>query len=85
MLESLCYTFSKEPKEIKDNLYKRGFVWSEQQKQFRPIGYVHLSFAVGSRKGVDLLTRRLAADGYTVTSGPRTTGDGYYESCILGP
>ena len=49
------------------------------------IGYVHLSFAVGSRKGVDLLTRRLATDGYTVTSGPRTTGDGYYESCILGP
>ena len=49
------------------------------------IGYVHLSFAIGSKKGVDLLTRRLAADGYTVTSGPRTTGDGYYESCILGP
>ena len=49
------------------------------------IGYVHLSFAVGSRKGVDLRTRRLAADGYTVTSGPRTTGDGYYESSILGP
>ena len=49
------------------------------------IGYVHLSLAVGSRKGVNLLTRRLAADGYTVTSGPRTTGDGYYESCILGP
>jgi lactoylglutathione lyase len=49
------------------------------------IGYVHLSFAVGSRKGVDLLTRRLAADGYTVTSGPRTTGDGYYESSIVGP
>ena len=49
------------------------------------IGYVHLSFAVGSRKGVDLLTRRLAVDGYTVTSGPRTTGDGYYESSILGP
>ena len=49
------------------------------------IGYVHLSFAVGSRKGVDLLTRRLSANGYTVTSGPRTTGDGYYESSILGP
>ena len=49
------------------------------------IGYVHLSFAVGSKKCVDLLTRRLAADGYTVTSGPRTTGDGYYESSILGP
>ena len=49
------------------------------------IGYVHLSFAVGCKKGVDLLTRRLADNGYTVTSGPRTTGDGYYESCILGP
>ena len=49
------------------------------------IGYVHLSFAVGSKKGVDQLTSRLAADGYTVTSGPRTTGDGYYESSILGP
>ena len=23
-------------------------------------------------------------DGYTVISGPRTTGDGYYESCIVG-
>ena len=49
------------------------------------IGYVHLSFAVGSKKGVDLLTRRLADNGYTVISGPRATGDGYYESCILGP
>ena len=23
--------------------------------------------------------------GFAVTSGPRTTGDGYCESCILGP
>ena len=38
-LESLCYAFSREPKEIKDYLLKYGFVWSEQQKQFRPIGY----------------------------------------------
>ena len=38
-LESLCYAFSREPKEIKNYLSMRGFVWSEQQKQFRPIGY----------------------------------------------
>ena len=38
-LESLCYAFSREPKEIKDYLMKYGFVWSERQKQFRPIGY----------------------------------------------
>ena len=49
------------------------------------IGYVHISIAVGSKRDVDLLTRRLADDGYPVVSGPRTTGDGYYESCIIGP
>jgi lactoylglutathione lyase len=49
------------------------------------IGYTHLSFATGSKEGVDGLTSRLASDGYTVKSGPRTTGDGYYESCIIGP
>ena len=38
-LESLCYAFCREPKEIKDYLMKYGFVWSERQKQFRPIGY----------------------------------------------
>ena len=38
-LESLCYAFSREPQEIKDNLLRYGFVWSDQLKQFRPIGY----------------------------------------------
>ena len=32
----------------------------------------------------DRLTARMKADGYQVISGPRTTGDGYYESCVLG-
>lgn len=47
-------------------------------------GYTHLAFSVGSAEAVDALTARLAADGYEVVSGPRTTGDGYYESCVLG-
>lgn len=51
----------------------------------RNIGFVHLSFAVGSKKAVDEKTEELRSAGYAVTSGPRTTGDGYYESCILGP
>ena len=34
---------------------------------------------------LDELTGRLRADGYAVVSGPRTTGDGYYESCVEGP
>ena len=38
-LESLCYAFNREPQEIKDYLHGHGFVWSDKQKQFRPIGY----------------------------------------------
>ena len=41
------------------------------------------AFATGSRGEVDALTERLRADGYAVVSGPRVTGDGYYESCVL--
>ena len=37
------------------------------------------------REAVAQLTERLARDGYTVCSGPRVTGDGYYESCVLDP
>lgn len=48
-------------------------------------GFAHLAFSVGSAGEVDELTARLAADGYEVLSGPRTTGDGYYESCVAGP
>lgn len=47
-------------------------------------GYAHIAFSVGSRENVDALTAQLAEDGYPTLSGPRTTGDGYYESCILG-
>lgn len=48
-------------------------------------GYIHLAFSAGSREAVDALTNRLRADGCEVLSGPRVTGDGYYESCVLGP
>ncbi|MDD7319203.1 MAG: VOC family protein [Prevotella sp.] len=49
------------------------------------IGYIHISFAVGSKEAVDNKTRDLLNAGYMVVSGPRVTGDGYYESCVLGP
>lgn len=45
-------------------------------------GYAHIAFSVGSRERVDELTETLRGAGYEVKSGPRTTGDGYYESCI---
>ena len=56
---------------------------SDPPKNLARTGYVHIAFRVGSKEKVDELTVALQADGYEVVSGPRTTGDGYYESCIL--
>lgn len=47
-------------------------------------GFIHIAFSTGSKEKVDELTEKLKYDGYEVLSGPRTTGDGYYESCIIG-
>jgi lactoylglutathione lyase len=46
-------------------------------------GYVHIAFSLGSKEKVDTLTEKLRNKGFQVVSEPRTTGDGYYESCIL--
>lgn len=46
-------------------------------------GLNHIAFSLGSREAVDELTLRLRRDGYEILSGPRTTGDGYYESCVI--
>ena len=39
---------------------------------------------MGSVEEVDRLTSEFREAGFEVLSGPRTTGDGYYESCIVG-
>lgn len=54
----------------------------DEEKGLRRTGLIHLAFSTGSKEAVDSLTARLKNDGYEVLSGPRTTGDGYYESCI---
>lgn len=54
------------------------------EKDLSRTGYIHIAFSLGSRGAVDELTAKLKADGYEVLSGPRVTGDGYYESCIVG-
>ena len=59
-------------------------VMEDDEKVINRTGYIHIAFSVGSKEAVDGLTGRLKADGYEVISGPRTTGDGYYESCIVG-
>ena len=55
----------------------------DQDKPLNRTGYAHIAFSVGSKEKVDELTDRLRTDGYEIVSGPRTTGDGYYESCIV--
>mgnify|MGYP006194970295 CR=1 FL=1 len=44
-----------------------------------------LSIAPGSKEKVDEMTEHFRNDGFEVLDGPRTTGDGYYESVILDP
>lgn len=55
----------------------------DQEKPLNRTGYAHIAFSVGSREKVDELTERLRSAGFEVVSGPRTTGDGYYESCVV--
>ncbi len=54
------------------------------EKPVNRTGYIHIAFSVGSAEEVDRLTNKFREDGFDVLSGPRTTGDGYYESCIVG-
>ncbi|PHG61302.1 VOC family protein [Bacillus toyonensis] len=49
------------------------------------VGYAHMAFSVGSKEKVDQLTDRLREAGYPLLNGPRTTGDGYYESVVSDP
>ena len=55
----------------------------DDPKTLNRTGYAHIAFSVGSREKVDELTKKARSAGYEVISGPRTTGDGYYESCIV--
>lgn len=56
----------------------------DEQKNPLRCGFIHLAMSVGSKEKVDTLTETLRNDGYQL-AGPRTTGDGCYESCFYGP
>ena len=58
---------------------------SSEENSSRQVGYAHLAISVGSKERVDTLTARLERAGYRVLSGPRMTGDGYYESVVSDP
>jgi len=49
------------------------------------LGIIHLAFGVNSMEEVDEKAAHLKKDGFEILSGPRMTGDGYYEFETLDP
>lgn len=49
------------------------------------LGWGHVAIEVADGEAVDRLAARMAADGVSVPSPPRWTGDGYYEALVLDP
>lgn len=49
------------------------------------LGLIHLAFGVGSIEEVEAKAQELKAAGFAILSGPRKTGDGYYEFETLDP
>ena len=54
-------------------------------RQAQHLGLIHLAFGVDSMAEVDRKAEELKAAGFPVLSGPRKTGDGYYEFETLDP
>ncbi|HRH59832.1 MAG TPA: VOC family protein [Chitinophagaceae bacterium] len=48
-------------------------------------GIIHLAFGVDTMREVEDKAKELQADGFSILSGPRKTGDGYYEFETLDP
>ncbi len=48
-------------------------------------GLAHFALSLGSVKAVDAKATQLKKAGYLILSGPRKTGDGYYEAAFLDP
>jgi lactoylglutathione lyase len=48
-------------------------------------GIIHFAFGVNTMEEVDEKAKQLHANGFKILSGPRKTGDGYYEFETLDP
>jgi lactoylglutathione lyase len=58
--------------------------WVGPRPAGEDIGYAHLAIALGTEESVDAMAARARDDG-TLVSGPRWTGDGFYEAVIRDP
>ena len=79
------YFLSFEGNTRLEIMQKKSVNQSFQKSDEEYLGMAHMAFSVGNKDKVDSITKKLKNDGFTVLSGPRTTGDGYYESLVLDP
>jgi lactoylglutathione lyase len=66
-------TMSDVPVNLNDTVHKQH------------LGIIHLAFGVDSMTEVETKAKELKGAGYPILSGPRKTGDGYYEFETLDP
>lgn len=58
--------------------------WIDAPAEGERAGWAHVAISLGSAEAVDAAAVRFAAEGLLV-SGPRTTGDGFYEAVVRAP
>lgn len=51
--EQVCYNFNRDPHELKAYLQKNGYVYSEEQKQVRPIGFDEVQKASIAKENIE--------------------------------
>lgn len=56
-----------------------------QELPVEALGFAHLAVQVGDEREVDGKAETFSKNGFEVLSGPRRTGDGYYEAVIIDP
>jgi lactoylglutathione lyase len=55
------------------------------RNEVEQLGLAHVAISIGDEAAVDSIAERFRAAGVPVDSGPRRTGDGYYECVVRDP
>lgn len=64
-------------------MYHPDLLQNKNNNEINFTGFAHIAFVLKSKEDVDLLIKKMEKDNIKIISYPRTTGDGYYEACIL--
>ena len=71
--------------EHKDDFAWKLYIVQNDTIQKQHLGIIHLAFGVDTIEEVEEKAKQLKAAGFPILSGPRKTGDGYYEFETLDP